>query len=325
MIKIVVNPTAGGGSAVDHASTLARACADAGMSVHVHVAANREDTVRTAMETAPRGLVIACGGDGTVHDCLQGVMRADAASPRIAIWPVGTGTDIDRGLSLTKNSTPTEPITAATVTTSGGEPPVHSEAPAPSIDSFIDAVTDQRFRSIDVGSVDCGDAELQYFLGVLSCGFDSDVNERANAMPARVGKARYLLGVARELPTVRPRWYSIDSDGDDRSMAGMVLAIGNGPAYGSGMLVCPGADMADGVLDVTLVTNAPKRTFISVLPRVYSGRHIEHPSVTAWTARQLRIDAPDSIVYADGERVGPLPATVAVRHRALEVLDTHHA
>ncbi|MEC7101967.1 MAG: diacylglycerol kinase family protein, partial [Actinomycetota bacterium] len=69
MINIIVNPTAGGGSAVDHASTLARACADAGMSVHVHVAANRDDSVRTATETAPRGLVVACGGDGTVHDC----------------------------------------------------------------------------------------------------------------------------------------------------------------------------------------------------------------------------------------------------------------
>ena len=319
MIKIIVNPTAGGGSAVDDASTLARACADAGMSVHVHVAANRDDSVRTAMETAPRGLVVACGGDGTVHDCLQGVMRAEAASRRIAIWPVGTGNDIDRGLRLTKNRTLTEPTTA------GGEPAAHSEAPAPSIDSFIDAVTDQRFRPIDVGSVQCGNALAHYFLGVLSCGFDSDVNERANAMPARVGKARYLLGVARELPTVRPRWYSIDSDGEDHSTAGMVLAIGNGPSYGSGMLVCPGADMADGVLDVTLVTNAPKRTFVAVLPRVYSGRHIEHPSVTAWTARQLRIDAPDSIVYADGERIGPLPATVALRHRALEVLDAHHA
>ena len=105
MIKIIVNPTAGGGRAVDHASTLARACADAGMSVHVHVASNRDDTVRTAMETASRGLVIACGGDGTVHDCLQGVMRADVASPRLAIWPVGTGNDIDRGLHLTNAGT----------------------------------------------------------------------------------------------------------------------------------------------------------------------------------------------------------------------------
>ncbi len=122
MIKIIVNPTAGGGSAVDHASTLARACADAGISVHVHVAANRDDSVRTAMETAPRGLVVACGGDGTVHDCLQGVMRAESTSPRIAIWPVGTGNDIDRGLRLTKNGTPTEP------TTTGGN---HRPTPRP--------------------------------------------------------------------------------------------------------------------------------------------------------------------------------------------------
>ncbi|MCP4742364.1 MAG: diacylglycerol kinase family lipid kinase [Actinomycetales bacterium] len=315
MIKIIVNPTAGGGRAVDHASTVARACADAGMSVHVHVASNRDDTVRTAMETAPRGLVIACGGDGTVHDCLQGVIRADVATPRLAILPVGTGNDIDRGLRLT---IPEANVTAADAEGQGQTLEKSSEV-------FAGAVADERYRAVDVGSVQCGDGEPHYFLGVLSCGFDSDVNERANAMPSRVGKARYLLGVARELPTFRPRWYSIDSDGDDRSMAGMVLAIGNGPAYGSGMLVCPAADMADGLLDVTLVTNAPKRTFVSVLPRVYSGRHIDHPSVTSWTAARLRIDAPDSIVYADGERIGPLPAIVAISHRALEVLDVYHA
>ncbi len=285
------------------------------MSVHVHVASNRDDTVRTAMETAPRGLVIACGGDGTVHDCLQGVIRADVATPRLAILPVGTGNDIDRGLRLT---IPEANVTAADAEGQGQTLEKSSEV-------FAGAVADERYRAVDVGSVQCGDGEPHYFLGVLSCGFDSDVNERANAMPPRVGKARYLLGVARELPTFRPRWYSIDSDGDDRSMAGMVLAIGNGPAYGSGMLVCPAADMADGLLDVTLVTNAPKRTFVSVLPRVYSGRHIDHPSVTSWTAARLRIDAPDSIVYADGERIGPLPAIVAISHRALEVLDVYHA
>lgn len=321
MIKIIVNPTAGGGRAVDHASTVARACADAGMSVHVHVASNRDDTVRTAMETAPRGLVIACGGDGTVHDCLQGVMRADLASPRLAILPVGTGNDIDRGLRLTI----AEADSTDTDTDSQDKGHDQGQSIGSSSEVFAGAVADERYRPVDVGSVQCGDGEPHYFLGVLSCGFDSDVNERANAMPSRVGKARYLLGVARELPTFRPRWYSIDSDGDDRSMAGMVLAIGNGPAYGSGMLVCPAADMADGLLDVTLVTNAPKRTFVSVLPRVYSGRHIDHPSVTSWTAERLRIDAPDSIVYADGERIGPLPAAVAVSHRALEVLDVYHA
>lgn len=301
MIHVIANPLAGGGRAVAAASGLARALADAGVACHVHVPGTRQDTVEVSRAHASHGLVVACGGDGTVHDCLQGVMTSAASDKRMAIWPVGTGNDISRGLGLD----------------AGARPELH--------DDFIDAVREGTTTNTDVGTVEIWDDEAgllvrHYFLGVLSCGFDSDVNERANAMPAKVGRARYLLGLARELPIVRPRWYAIDSDGDDKSMAAMVVAIGNGPAYGSGMMICPDADMADGQLDITVVTNTPKHTFVSVLPKVYSGRHVEHPSVIAWRAKRLRIDAPDSIVFADGERIGPLPATVGVMASALRIL-----
>ena len=285
MIHIIANPLAGGGRAVPEASSLAREIAGAGLPCHVHVPADRSETRRVAAHVAPTGLVIACGGDGTVHDVLQGLMNAGIHAPSLAIWPVGTGNDIARGLmSLEIDRT-----------------------------ALIEALIGDRGRLIDVGSVitdEQDEGAAEFFLGVLSCGFDSTVNERANAMPSIVGRARYLIGVARELPTYRPRWFSIDSDGADKSMAAMVLAIGNGPAYGSGMYVCPGALSDDGVFDVTVVTNTPKRTFVSVLPKVYTGRHIEHESVVSWQAVSLRIDAPDSVVYADGERIGRLPAKV---------------
>ncbi len=303
MIHIIVNPQAGGGggNAVAGASSLARSLADAGISCHVHVPGSRHDTIGAARAHATRGIVVACGGDGTVHDCLQGVMSADVTDSKFAIWPVGTGNDIVRGLGLPTSVSDD----------------LHAD--------FIDAVLEQRFVPTDVGLVRSVDSETDdprtdYFLGVLSCGFDSDVNERANAMPARVGRARYLLGLARELPIVRPRWYAIDSDGHDRSMAAMVVAIGNGPAYGSGMMICPEADMHDGHLDITVVTNTPKHTFVSVLPKVYSGKHVEHPAVQSWRFRRLRIDAPDSLVFADGERIGPLPVTIEVMASALRVL-----
>jgi len=285
VIHIIANPLAGGGRAVPEASSLAREIADAGLACHVHVPADRGETRRVATQVAPTGLVIACGGDGTVHDVLQGLMGAGIATPSLAIWPVGTGNDIARGLM----SLEIDPW------------------------ALIETLIEDQGRLIDVGAVitDEQDADsVEYFLGVLSCGFDSSVNERANAMPSIVGKARYLIGVARELPTYRPRWFSIDSDGSDKSMAAMVLAIGNGPAYGSGMYVCPGAVSDDGLFDITVVTNTPKRTFVSVLPKVYTGRHIEHDSVVSWRAASLRIDAPDSVVYADGERIGRLPARV---------------
>lgn len=297
MIHIIANPLAGGGKAVAGASGLARALADAGISCHVHVPGSRADTIAAARAHAPRGIVVACGGDGTVHDCLQGVMTSDASAKQLAIWPVGTGNDIVRGLGL------------STIASENLHP------------AFIDAVVEHRTTPTDVGTVQLVDQDItQYFLGVLSCGFDSDVNERANAMPAKVGRARYLLGLARELPVLRPRWYAIDSDDQDRSMAAMVVAIGNGPAYGSGMMICPDADMSDGRLDITVVTNTPKHTFVSVLPKVYSGKHVEHPSVHSWRATRLRIDAPDAVVFADGERIGSLPATIAVLPSALQVL-----
>ncbi len=301
MIHVIANPLAGGGKAVAAASALARALADAGISCHVHVPGTREDTINAARTHAARGIVVACGGDGTVHDCLQGVMTSDTTDKHMAIWPVGTGNDIVRGLGLD----------------TWGRDELHG--------AFIDAVLDQSTSPTDVGAIHIIDPATDlpttsYFLGVLSCGFDSDVNERANAMPAKVGRARYLLGLARELPIVRPRWYAIDSDGEDRSMAAMVVAVGNGPAYGSGMMICPDANMSDGQFDITLVTNTPKHTFVSVLPKVYSGKHVEHPSVVSWRAQRLRIDAPDSLVFADGERIGPLPATIEVLPSALQVL-----
>lgn len=300
MIHIIANPLAGGGKALAAASGLARALADAGIACHVHVPASGAETRATAQTQAPRGIVVACGGDGTVHDCLQGVMNSDTPETQLAIWPVGTGNDIARGLGLETQ----------------GAGDFHA--------SFVDAVVERRSLSVDVGAIRILENEqvsMHFYLGVASCGFDSDVNERANAMPSRVGRARYLLGLARELPIVRPRWYAIDSDGQDKSMAAMVVAIGNGPAYGSGMLICPDADMSDGQLDVTVVTNTPKHTFVSVLPKVYSGKHVEHPMVDSWRAKRLRIDAPDSLVFADGEPIGALPATIEVMADALQVLN----
>ena len=303
MIHILANPAAGGGRAVPVAGSLARVLTDHGIECHVHVPADRQATRKIAAQVAHSGPVIACGGDGTVHDCLQGLMASEhtqptASPPTLGIWPVGTGNDIIRGIGGTPAETETE---------------------------FAEVIQRGQARTVDVGSVhlegeDAQSCEPHYFLGVLSCGFDSDVNDRANSMPAKVGRARYLLSVAREFPVLRPRWYAIDSDGTDRSMAAMIVAVGNGPAYGSGMYVCPDADMSDGQFDVTVVMNTPKHTFVSVLPQVYSGRHIEHPSVATWRSSRLRIDAPDSLVFADGERIGPLPATILVVPEALRVL-----
>ncbi|HSF25899.1 MAG TPA: sphingosine kinase, partial [Actinomycetes bacterium] len=83
---------------------------------------------------------------------------------------------------------------------------------------------------------------------------------------------------------------------------------------------CPASRIDDGYLDVTVVGPISKATLVRLFPRVYSGRHVEHPAVTTYRARRVSLAAPGVTAYADGERIAPLPLTVTVVPGALRVL-----
>jgi diacylglycerol kinase (ATP) len=96
----------------------------------------------------------------------------------------------------------------------------------------------------------------------------------------------------------------------------MLIALGNGRSYGGGMLVCPDADLHDGQLDLMILNPVSKREFVQIFPSVYEGKHVEHPKVEIIRAKSITIEA-DAICYADGERIGPLPAHILSSESAL--------
>ena len=100
----------------------------------------------------------------------------------------------------------------------------------------------------------------------------------------------------------------------------MLVAVGNGVSYGGGMRVCPDAIPDDGLLDVTWLHGVSKATFLRVFPQVFSGSHVRSPYVSTARAASIEIDAAGQLAYADGERVGPLPAAITVEPRALPVV-----
>ena len=83
------------------------------------------------------------------------------------------------------------------------------------------------------------------------------------------------------------------------------------------MLVCPNADLQDGLLDLMILNPVSKREFVKIFPSVYQGKHIEHPQVEIIKATEIVIEA-KAICYADGERIGPLPATISAIPKALK-------
>jgi diacylglycerol kinase (ATP) len=249
------------------------------------------ECARTAVGAKARALV-ACGGDGTMNTVLQAVAQSRVP---FAILPCGTGNDNARELS-----TPTGVDTWT--------------------QAFSLALGQDRVRTIDLGRA-AATGDHRWFMGVLSTGFDSSVNERANRMSWPRGRSKYLVGTIAELQSFQPIRYRVRIDDTEHAEEGMLVCVGNGSAYGGGMRVCPAARLDDGILELTWLSRVPKPTFLRVFPTVFRGTHVQHPAVHTLRGRRFMIEGPGQVAYADGERIGPLPVEVEVVPGALRVLD----
>ena len=160
------------------------------------------------------------------------------------------------------------------------------------------------------------------YLNVAGAGFDSEVNRVANQRLGWArGRPRYVGAVLAELAVGRPATFELVLDGRATRLAGWLVAVANGPSYGGGMRVAPGASLADGLLDVVVIGAIGKLEFLRTFPKVFSGGHVQHPAVAVHRAARVDLDADRPLaVYADGEPAGTLPATFEVRPSAVTVL-----
>jgi YegS/Rv2252/BmrU family lipid kinase len=283
-VALIVNPAAGGGRALKALEHAERALREAGLPVHVERTRDIDHARELAHAAGMAGEVAAAlGGDGVVGAVADGLRDTDGL---LAVLPGGRGNDFARTLGI-----PRDPAAAATLIANGRE------------------------RAIDLGI--CGE---RAFVGIASCGFDSDANRIANE--TRVpGDLAYLYGALRALAGWRPARFELELDGARVTHVGYSVAAANGRQYGGGMVLAPGADLADGAFDVVTVAAVSKRRFLRGLPRVFRGTHVQNEEVAVRRARELRIaaDRPFAL-YADGDPLADLPATVRTLPAAVRVI-----
>lgn len=290
-IGLVVNPTSGKNRGMALGIEVAQRMRAAGHEVldlsDESYAAARD----RALGAISQGLDVLAvvGGDGMVH---LGVDLAAETKTTLAIIAAGTGNDVARGLGLPVH----DPVRAADLVSTG-------------IPRTIDAV-----RHVDAHG------GRHWFVGVLGAGFDSVVNERANTWPWPKGNMRYNLAILRELPLFKAIPYVVTIDGVRHETRAMLVAVGNGPSYGGGMQVLPGARFDDGLLDVLILHQISTLEFLKVFPKVFKGAHVTHPAVEIIQGRSVTLEAAGIVAYADGERFAPLPITVEVVPGAVTVL-----
>jgi YegS/Rv2252/BmrU family lipid kinase len=173
----------------------------------------------------------------------------------------------------------------------------------------------------DSRAIDVGEVNDHRFLGIASCGFDSDANRIANEARLVRGNLVYAWAAIRALIAWKPARFEVALDGRPVEFVGYTVAVANSPYYGGGMKVAPGADPADGLLDVVFVKRSSKLRFLANLPKVFSGKHVELDVIELHRAREVVLSADRPFdVYADGDPITTLPTTVKLVPGALRVI-----
>jgi YegS/Rv2252/BmrU family lipid kinase len=282
---VIVNPSAGGGRAGRALPAVEAALRAHGVAFRVARTRDIAHAVELARGAAEAGEVAAAlGGDGligTIADALRGTGGV------LGVLPGGRGNDLARVLGI-----PRDPAEAATVLATGRE------------------------RSLDLGEVDG-----RTFVGIASCGFDSEANRIANEARFVRGNLVYAYAALRALAGWRHATFTLGLDGETVTVRGWSVAAANSKAYGGGMFLAPGAELDDGLLDVVTSGESSKLRFLQLLPRVFKGTHVNEPEVAVRRAREVTIAADRPFtVYADGDPIGELPVVVRAIPDAVKVI-----
>ncbi len=234
--------------------------------------------------------MVAAGGDGTIHEVVNGLLAGSGEMPMLGIISGGSGCDYAKTFDI-------------------------PDDPALAVEKIV---SDEPPRIVDAGVVTF-EGTRRYFCNIAEVGIGAEVVDRAARMPRRLGGAVYLAGFVRTLPSFkrRPAEIRMDAARYDGPLTNLVVAIGQ--VFGGGMRVAPNADPSDGMFDVQIQFGS-KLDYALGIAKVYRGTHIPHPRIREERAAHLEIssDVPLTI-EADGEVLGRTPATFSVVPGALRL------
>jgi YegS/Rv2252/BmrU family lipid kinase len=284
-IALLANPSAADGRSLKCLDLVRAELERRGAEYHLASPSGRDVARAVAREAAERGeTVAAVGGDGTIG-LIAGALRGTPG--RLAVIPAGRGNDLARVLGI-----PADPVEAAGIALDGEE------------------------RVVDVGEVDG-----EPFICIASLGFDSDANRIANEAKFVKGNLVYLYAALRALAGWKHASFRVVIDGTEHDVHGWSVAVANSKAYGGGMYVAPQAELDDGEFDIVLGSASSKWTFLKDLPKVFKGTHAELPYVQTLRGKRVELSADRPFtIYADGDPIGELPATVGISPRSLKIL-----
>jgi len=297
-LAIIANPSSGGGRSQARLREAENTLRDSGLDYRIVATTGPGHAAEAAAQALRAGdrFLVAAGGDGTVHEVVNG-MFADgkpiAPDAVLGVLATGSGCDFVRSFGI-----PGDAVKAAR------------------------HLTGDSVRTIDLGKVTFADGAkttVKYFANIAEAGLGGSVVARAARLPGAFASTRYFAGFWLTLPRFRPATVRIDADGQAFEWVAYNVVVANCRFYGGGMQISPKSEPDDGRLDV-LVMTGPKSDAYTTLPKVYRGTHLPHRNIAELRVSRVTVetDAPFPI-EADGETLGTTPATFEVIPAALRL------
>jgi YegS/Rv2252/BmrU family lipid kinase len=266
---VIRNPAAGRGRALRQWVETARKLNAAGLAFDEAVTSRPLDAVAIAeREAANYSCIVAAGGDGTVHEVVNGLMRAGAPAA-LGVIPLGSGDDFAKLLS----------------------------------NDFIFNFSNKKTRAFDVGRIVSG-SEVRYFANGMDIGFGAHGARNVASVPRLLtGFGAYLGALALTMvryPLLRVRLQLDDAPHFELTTA--MTAVMNGSTFGGSFRVCPQARPDDGLLDLLLVDAVGRLEILQLVPKILRGSHAGHPRLRLARAKRVTIASDEPLlVEADGE------------------------
>jgi diacylglycerol kinase (ATP) len=240
-------------------------------------------------------LLVVVGGDGTINEAVNGLLRLDDR-PELAVIARGTGDDFIRTHGIPS-----------------------------SVERAIEVARSGVGRTVDAGRIEYrtwdGAEATHYFANVGSAGMSGAVAQRANATSKALGgRISFFYALTREFLVWRNTEVIVEVDGETRRGRMHDVVVANGGYHGGGMKLAPDARADDGLFDVVLIGDVSKLDFLTTAPKLYTGRHVGHPKVDVLRGSAVRLDAPAPLpLETDGEVLGTTPARFEIVPRAYRV------
>ena len=241
-----------------------------GHAVEVHVTWNAGDAEVIAAEAADRGtdVVIACGGDGTLNEVVNGL---DGRDVPLGVVPLGTANDFARQTGIPEDA-----------------------------NHAMDVILRRKPVRIDTASMNG-----RRFLNVSTGGVGAEATAETPAdAKASLGPLAYAITAVRKLAGNEVRHASFSSAGFDLEVDFMAFAVGSARVTGGGTMMTPDASVTDGLLDLCVIETMARRDFAKISLRVKRGEHVGLPGIHYAQLPWLKVTGTEPLsVNLDGEGV----------------------